>query len=118
MQDLPLNQIIIVGAVVVLYGLWMFNGMRKKQAVKAALAAGARVIDVRSPAEFGSGHYTGAINIPHDKIGDRLKAVGSTDETIILYCASGARSSMAAATLKAKGYAKVINAGRLGAMPV
>ena len=36
---------------------------------------------------------------------------------MVLYCASGARSGMAARVLKQAGYADVVNAGGLGDMP-
>jgi phage shock protein E len=36
---------------------------------------------------------------------------------VVLYCASGARSGVAARILKQAGYAEVVNAGGLGDMP-
>jgi rhodanese-related sulfurtransferase len=36
---------------------------------------------------------------------------------VVLYCASGGRSAMAARFLKQNGYADVVNAGGLGDMP-
>jgi phage shock protein E len=117
MNNLTNNQLII--AALILFGvMYVFaKGMLAKRKVRTALEKGALVIDVRTPSEFGSGHYKGAVNIPHDRIGDSLKKIGAVDRNIIVYCASGSRSSMAARILRMKGYAKVTNAGALASMP-
>ena len=36
--------------------------------IKEKIAAGAKIVDVRSPAEFADGAYPGAVNIPVDDI--------------------------------------------------
>lgn len=74
---------------------------------------GAKLVDVRSPAEFGSGHLPGAINIPVQEIGAKLKQLGPRDGTLVLYCASGARSAMARSVLKRQGFEKVHNLGSM-----
>ena len=80
------------------------------------IKAGAKVVDVRSPDEFRDGYYQGAVNIPLQELGRRLGEIPK-DKPVVLYCASGARSGMAARMLKQAGYADVINAGGLGDMP-
>jgi phage shock protein E len=80
------------------------------------IKAGAKVVDVRSPEEFRDGAYTGAVNIPLSDLGRRLAEIPK-DKPVVLYCASGARSGMAARVLKQAGYADVVNAGGLGDMP-
>jgi len=80
------------------------------------IKAGAKVVDVRSPDEFRDGAYPGAVNIPLQDLGRRLAEVPK-DRPVVLYCASGARSGMAARMLKQAGYADVVNAGGLGDMP-
>ena len=72
---------------------------------------GAALVDVRSPAEFSSGHLPGAINIPVGDLGGQVKKLGKKDGPIVLYCASGTRSMMARSTLKGLGYTKVFNLG-------
>src|SRR5262245_48058926 len=48
---------------------------------------GAFVIDVRTRAEFDSGHLDHAINIPHTEISQNLTTIGSDkNREIILYC--------------------------------
>jgi phage shock protein E len=110
-------RLIMLGVALVLIALAVLNSRLRRIRLKKALAGGARVIDVRSAGEYAKGHYRGAVNIAHDRIGDRLKSVGPQDATVILYCASGARSGLAARTLRTKGYTRVINAGRYSAMP-
>ena len=69
-------------------------------------------IDVRSAEEFNAGHLQGAVNIPHDKIIEGVKALGSDkDAPINLYCRSGRRAEAALTELKNAGYTNVINHG-------
>ena len=69
-------------------------------------------IDVRSAEEFNAGHLQGAVNIPHDKIIEGVKALGSAkDEPINLYCRSGRRAEAALTELKNAGYTNVTNHG-------
>ena len=70
------------------------------------------VIDVRSAAEFDTGHIEGAVNIPHDEIGTRIAEVTEdTDQAIVLYCRSGGRAGIALRALQELGYTQVENAG-------
>ena len=69
-------------------------------------------IDVRSAEEFNTGHLQGAVNIPHDKIIEGVKAIGSDkDAPINLYCRSGRRAEAALTELKNAGYTNVTNHG-------
>lgn len=69
-------------------------------------------IDVRSAEEFNAGHLQGAVNIPHDKIIEGVKAIGSDkDAPINLYCRSGRRAEAALTELKNAGYTNVTNHG-------
>lgn len=69
-------------------------------------------IDVRSAEEFNAGHLQGAVNIPHDKIIEGVKAIGSNkDAPINLYCRSGRRAEAALTELKNAGYTNVTNHG-------
>ena len=72
----------------------------------AARAAGAQVVDVRSPAEHAAGYIEGTINIPVDELRDRLDEVQL--ENVVVYCAVGQRGHIATQILKAHG-AKVRN---------
>lgn len=75
------------------------------------------VIDVRSKLEFWLGHLDGAVCIPVGRMGPALAAHPeiAKDSRILVYCASGARSAMAAAELKALGFRHVVDGGGIGA---
>ena len=83
-------------------------------AARDLVKQGALLIDVRSPGEYSGGHIDGARNIPVDQIGGRIGELGAKDRPIVLYCASGARSAMAASKLKRAGFEKVFNLGSIG----
>jgi phage shock protein E len=85
--------------------------------VKEKIKAGARIVDVRTPAEFEDGAYPGAINIPLSVLQDRMAELYPKDKPIVLYCESGARSGQGARLLKSAGFTDVINAGGLQDMP-
>jgi rhodanese-related sulfurtransferase len=74
--------------------------------LELARAAGAQVIDVRSPAEHAAGHIEGTLNIPVDELRERLNEVQMQD--VVVYCAVGQRGHIATQILKAHG-AKVRN---------
>lgn len=71
------------------------------------------VVDVRSVEEFSYGAYPGAINIPLDELEMRVDELGKKDRKIILYCASGGRSSYAVQMLRAYGFTNLENGGGL-----
>jgi phage shock protein E len=84
--------------------------------VAAKLQAGATVVDVRTEGEFRRGAYPGAMNVPLGELSSRLAGIPK-DRPVVVYCASGTRSAMAARILRRAGYADVSNAGGLGQMP-
>lgn len=71
------------------------------------------VIDVRSRLEFWLGHLDGAICIPVGSIaeGISVRADVTKDSRVLLVCASGARSAIAADTLRRLGYRRVTDGG-------
>lgn len=71
--------------------------------LKAALAGGVTLIDVRTPEEFAAGHVPGAKNVPLDAIGSRIDEVGVAGAEVYVICQSGRRSLAASQTLAAKG---------------
>ena len=106
---------------VVAVGAWLIirrfiGGKAEMSIVKQKIEAGATVVDVRSPEEFRDGGYPGAINIPLNVLAARLHQL-PRDKPVVLYCASGARSGLAARHLKQSGFADVVNAGGLYDMP-
>ena len=82
------------------------------------VAAGAAVIDVRTPEEYAQDHLPQAINIPVQDLANRLPEVeklvaGDKARPIVVYCGTGNRAGKAKATLDAAGYSKVVNGGGL-----
>jgi rhodanese-related sulfurtransferase len=75
------------------------------------------IVDVRTPHEFLSGAYPGAVNIELDELMERYGELGnSKSRDIVVYCASGARSAYAQRMLAQIGYTNVSNGGGIAAM--
>jgi rhodanese-related sulfurtransferase len=72
---------------------------------------GAVVLDVRTAAEYSTGHIKGSVNIPVDQLSRQLHRLPAKQQVIITCCASGMRSASARGLLHSKGYEKVFNAG-------
>jgi len=66
------------------------------------------VIDVRGATEWEAGHIPGVPNIPLGYLADRLAEV-PRDTPVVLNCASGGRSAIAASLLQARGYDNIAN---------
>jgi rhodanese-related sulfurtransferase len=74
------------------------------------------VIDVSEPAEYAAGHAAGARNVPLGKLDGAKELPTNKTLPVILICASGARSSRAAAQLRKAGHEKAVSlAGGIGA---
>lgn len=87
-------------------------------AIEQAIKDGALIVDVRTPAEFASGHYPGAVNIPHDEIERRMNELGSDkNRPIVLYCRSGRRAGIVLDQLRGAGYTRVFNGINQSSMP-
>ena len=78
---------------------------------KSMLDNGGIIIDVRSEAEFYSGHIENSLNIPLGNLSSKIEQFNDKDQPIITCCASGMRSAGAARILSAKGYTNVVNGG-------
>ncbi|MDQ5808835.1 MAG: molybdopterin-synthase adenylyltransferase MoeB [Actinomycetota bacterium] len=77
--------------------------------VHDVLGNGAVVVDVRETEEVAQGKIPGAIHVPRGYLESRIEgAAPDRSQRVILYCASGNRSALAAKTLKDDlGYANV-----------
>lgn len=80
------------------------------EALAAALADGATLIDVRTPEEYAQARVPGARLIPLDELQARAGEV-PRDETVYVICALGGRSMAAAEALNAAGWSCVNVAG-------
>ncbi len=66
------------------------------------------LLDVRQPGEYQQGHIAGAQLIPLPNLGDSLDQLHKAT-TLIVYCAIGGRSRVAAQQLAGHGFAKIYN---------
>ena len=67
------------------------------------------VLDVRTPAEYASGHIPDAHLIPVDELEDRLRELPPKDSVMLVHCAVGGRSTAACQTLGLHGYTRLLN---------
>jgi rhodanese-related sulfurtransferase len=71
---------------------------------------GAVLVDVRSQAEFDSGHILDARHLPQELVGQATESLKRfKDKVVITCCESGMRSGAAARVLKTQGFTKVVN---------
>ncbi|MFZ2324025.1 MAG: rhodanese-like domain-containing protein [Ignavibacteriaceae bacterium] len=66
------------------------------------------VLDVRGYSEYNAGHIEGAANIQAGFLSDRISEV-PYDKKIVVHCAGGDRSAIAASLLQQKGFQNVYN---------
>src|SRR3954449_4928581 len=77
--------------------------------VREHLGNGVVLVDVRESEEWDAGHIPGAKHVPRGYLESRIEgAVKDRDRRVVLYCASGQRSALAANTLREQlGYENV-----------
>ena len=99
----------VVGVAFLVVRQW---GQAKPEEARALLKQGARVIDVRTPAEFQAGHLAMAINIPLAELQERIvREVPDKATPLLLHCASGTRSAAGKRIVAGLGYTTVLNLG-------
>lgn len=99
-------------------GVWHaadLNGHGDGHGAAPSAGSEAVLLDVRSRREFATGHLAGALNIPHTELRDRLGEVPLGRE-VLVYCASGYRSYLAARVLAQSGYEVRSLSGGLGTL--
>ena len=75
------------------------------------------IIDIREPAEFPRGHIPGALHLPRGLLEFEIHGLiertaidqnkPPEEQDIVLYCGTGGRSALAAATMAELGYRNV-----------
>jgi molybdopterin/thiamine biosynthesis adenylyltransferase/rhodanese-related sulfurtransferase len=71
---------------------------------------GYRVVDVRESTEWEEGHLPGAVHVPRGHLESRIEgAVPQRGTPLVLYCAGGVRSALAAQQLGYMGYTDVVS---------
>lgn len=105
--------ILIVGLFALLFLYRRFKANKVKAELSGLNTMDTQLLDVRSETEFSGFSAPGSLNIPVQSL-----ILGNTkgldkNKTVVVYCASGMRSTSACAWLKKEGYT-VINAGTVG----
>jgi rhodanese-related sulfurtransferase len=85
------------------------------EAVERELASGdAVLIDLREAEELANGRIPGSVHVPRGMLEFRADPTSTyhqqpldPSKRVILHCASGGRSALAASTLQSMGYSKV-----------
>lgn len=68
------------------------------------------VLDVRTPGEYAAGHLKGAALIPVQQLQARMdELVHLKDDPILVYCATGNRSTVASKILIDRGFTRIFN---------
>ncbi|MBP9592302.1 MAG: rhodanese-like domain-containing protein [Steroidobacteraceae bacterium] len=74
------------------------------------LNQGALMVDVRTRAEFESGHVIDARHLPQEQVAQAAESLKKFREKILIACCeSGMRSGAATRVLKNQGFTKVVN---------
>jgi phage shock protein E len=82
-------------------------GIVDGETARRLVAAGARLVDVRTQQEFDAGHLEGALLIPYDQIASRAAELGPRSTPVVLYCRTGRRTAIAAKALAELGFTQV-----------
>lgn len=100
----------LIGVVVALGSSGARDGLIDNNRLSSLVADGALLVDVRTPAEFATGHIPDAENIPMSGL-EQAAAGWDRSEPIALYCATGSRSAEAATMLRNLGFTTVYDLG-------
>lgn len=79
------------------------------QALRDGTPAGGKIIDVRSAAEFATGHIPGAMNVPMEEVEARTADTG--DGPLLVVCEAGTRAAVVAGWLEGRQPVSVLTGG-------
>ena len=71
-----------------------------------------RLIDVREPNEWNLGRLPGAVHLPRGNLETKVEGIIDRNQRVVIYCARGNRSALAALTMKQMGYENVASMSR------
>jgi len=69
-------------------------------------------LDVREPNEWNLGRMPQAIHLPRGNLEGKVEGMIDRNQKVIVYCARGNRSALAALTMKQMGYQNVASMAR------
>lgn len=84
------------------------DGPRARQYMSEHASGTYTLVDVRQPKEYEEAHLPGARLVPLPQLSDRVDELPK-DRPLIVYCAIGGRSEMAARFLASRGFSDVYN---------
>jgi rhodanese-related sulfurtransferase len=105
---------IIVGGVLLIIAVFSFKpaggavSVVDVAGVQKAAASGTRLVDVRSPGEFQSGHVPGAQSVPLDQL-QSVAPQWNKNAPVLVYCQTGSRSAQAVTMLQKLGFKKILH---------
>lgn len=115
-----LVSLVLVSGGMLLWPLIFRSGAKSISANEATVLINredAIVVDVRTAAEFSAGHIPGSINVPADKVAERLGDLEPhRAKPVIVTCQTGIRAGGACSKLKQGGFERLYElSGGLGA---
>lgn len=126
------RSIILIAVVLAVAGgvVWFAKGNSKDDArvagttihqsefetLQQAVNDGAKLYDVRTAAEYNTGHFANAKNWPLQDMQAGSLPELAKDTKIFVYCRSGNRSGQSATLLQQAGYTNVVDLGGLAAV--
>jgi sulfur-carrier protein adenylyltransferase/sulfurtransferase len=69
-------------------------------------------LDVREPNEWNLGRLPHAVHLPRGNLETKVEALIDRSQKVVIYCARGNRSALAALTMKQMGYENVASMAR------
>jgi sulfur-carrier protein adenylyltransferase/sulfurtransferase len=69
-------------------------------------------LDVREPNEWNLGRLPRAIHLPRGNLETKVESIIDRKQRVVIYCARGNRSALAALTMKQMGYENVASMAR------
>ena len=67
------------------------------------------IVDVREDREWNLGHLPGAVHVARGTLEGRIEGVVPRERKVVVYCAGGNRSALAADTMREMGYRDVLS---------
>jgi rhodanese-related sulfurtransferase len=87
-----------------------YREVTSKEAAELIQAVQPFILDVRTPSEYGRGHLKNSVLIPVQQLQSRWQEIAAyKDKDVLVYCATGNRSTVAAKILIDNGFKRVLN---------
>jgi len=87
-----------------------YEAVSAQQALSVIESLNPLILDVRTPKEYAAGHLENSVLIPVQQLQARLEELAEAkDQPILIYCATGNRSTVASKILIDKGFARIFN---------